>query len=441
METLANVVRFLGNPIPSLNRNLQRYGHTYAFYLGGRFRSIFTTDPAFIQHVFQKKHRQYVRTPNNMDKLGFFLGKSLLTTEGDYWLRQRRLLQPGFHRERLAHITSLMQAEVDRFLNDEAQLPVGRPIDISKPILMLTLRIIARAMFSDTYPEATLQQISHTITSSQDFVVKQIRLPLLTPYYRFTGRERREAKANRLFRDLLLNKIRERKVRGTSQDDLLQMMLYTRYADTGGPLTEQQLLDEIMTLFVAGHETTANALSWTTYLLLRNPEWVERIRTERNELLGSAQPTFDNLGGLPILKAVIQEGMRLYPPVWINDRTAKVKDAFEGISIEPGTLVIAYILGAHRHPDYWTDPERFDPSRFLESEKGAKHDYAYLPFGAGPHLCIGNHFSMMEMQLVLSSLLQKFDLHTAIIDNPQPLPLITLRPDREISVRLERRSF
>jgi cytochrome P450 len=243
---------------------------------------------------------------------------------------------------------------------------------------------------------------------------------------------RRHDKISQQSHDVLLEIIRDRKNQDGVQHDLLDLLLTSRYEDTGEPMTERQILDESLILFVAGHETSANAITWCLYLLSQHPQWFEAVR---NEVL-SAGTEYHDLMQLQITKQVINETMRLYPPAWIIDRVAIDEDEILGYRYPGGTFTIQYIYGVHHDPDLWPDPETFDPGRF-DPEKITDHvPYSYLPFGGGPRLCIGNQFAMMEMLLVVSHVVRHFDLKH-VGDHPVMQPLVTLRPKGEVKMELE----
>jgi cytochrome P450 len=217
------------------------------------------------------------------------------------------------------------------------------------------------------------------------------------------------------------------------------MLLDARYEDTGEGMNEKQLLDETLILFVAGHETSANALTWTWYLLSQHPEAVVKIRREIVEKIGDRPPEFADLPKLEYLTQVIEESMRLFPPAWITDRVAVDDDQYNGIDIPKGIAVVTYIYGAHHSPDYWPEPEKFIPERFSKENKKKQAPFSYLPFGGGPRLCIGNNFAMMEMQLALARLVPRYDFQLAEGQSIELQPLITLRPKNGIMMKFDLR--
>lgn len=438
---LRNAFSFYRDPIQNIDKSLANFGNTFTTYVGGIYPAILSRDPDFIQHVLQKNHRNYIKSPMHFDKLAHFLGNGLLTSEGDFWLRQRRLIQPGFHRKRLAGLTDIMLSEIDALIDrfDET-IATGNPIDICPPMLELAFRVVAKSLFSANISEEELQTLSHNISVLQQFIVRQIRQPFLEPWFQVSGMVKKHEKISQVSRKIMLENIRERKASGEVKDDLLQMLLEAKYEDTGEGMSEEQLLDESLILFVAGHETTANAFAWIWYLLSQHPEAVEQIRTEVATVLGDRQPTFEDVPKLEYTLQVVEESMRLYPPAWITDRVAVEDDEVNGVPIPKGTVVIAYIYGAHHAAEQWENPEKFDPSRFAKEQKKERHSFAYLPFGGGPRLCIGNNFALMEMQLALARMVPRYDFELAPNQEIKPHPLITLHPKNGIWMKIRKRN-
>ncbi len=432
-KTLLNSFRFLRSPIGLIMENLHRYGHTYYFYLGGVHKGLMSAHPDLIRHVLQKNHRNYCKSPVHFDRLAQFLGRGLLTSEGEYWLRQRRLIQPGFHRQRLSGLAQTMNDEIKAFVDNWVAKNTAAPqVDISPAMMELAFRVVARALFSAYVPESELQRLSTLITELQTFIIRLIRQPYLVWWFGLSGQIQQHKEKSLAAREIVTRIIRQRQ-NSAPCDDLLQMLLESRYEDTGEAMNEQQLIDECLILFVAGHETTANALAWIMYLLAKHPRHAALLRAEHAAVLGVRQPSFEDLPRLQYTLQVIEEAMRLYPPAWITDRVAIDDDEVAGIPIPAGTMVAISIYGVHHSPVYWDAPEEFRPERFAETQK---HPFAYLPFGGGPRICIGNHFALMEMQLALVHLLRQMDWQLIPGQDVQPQALITLRPKNGVYMRI-----
>lgn len=433
--------QLLQNPITVFSHYRERYGDSFYLNFGGQRRPLFTTDPKVAQHVLQKNHRNYEKSEIQSDQLALYLGKGLLTNTGASWLRQRRLIQPGFHRERLAVLVDSMQQvirkELDAVTLTIRQNPV---IDIYPVMLQTTFRIIARALFSEDIDAKSLHYLSQKITQVQEFIIYPVRLPFLRPLMRWVGIQQYYQKQATDAFAVLQRLVHERRASGSKRDDLLQMLLDARYEDSGEPMDDQQLLEELVVLFVAGHETTANALSWTLYLLSQHPESAEEIRAEADRVLnGSSSPSLAQLRDAQYLTQVLEESMRLYPPAWITDRIALADDEIEGCPIPKDTVIVPFIYGIHHHPDLWDQPELFRPERFQAEARKHRPAYAYLPFGGGPRMCIGNNFALIEMQLVIAEWLRRFSFQLHPDPLVKPKVLVTLRPKHGIPLRMKER--
>jgi cytochrome P450 len=326
-----------------------------------------------------------------------------------------------------------MQGVIDQELDLLSQLSKDQAVDVYEEMLRITFRVVGRAIFSEDVVEEELNQLGDKITQIQEYVIKEVRLPFLRWWYILTGKRDLNLRLSRDILDMQRKFIRRREASGASRDDLLQMLLDARYEDTGLPMEEQQLVEETGILFVAGHETSANALAWTLYLLAQHPEIQEQLRQELEETAPGRPPAFAELRSLPILTNVIHEAMRLYPPAWITDRVALEDDKIGGVEIPKGTVIVPFIYGIHHSAQYWDDPEVFRPDRFQENQA----PFTYFPFGGGPRLCIGNNFAMMEMQLVIAAWLRRFSFQLIPDQGIKAKALITLRPANGIKMYLQ----
>lgn len=433
---LKNLPKFANNPIPIIDQYVKSYGKTYRLHHQLGKTGFLSIEPSFIQHFMQKNHRNYKKSEVQTEKLAHYLGNGLLTSEGDYWLKQRRLIQPGFHRKRLASMVELIDGVIDQFTEElAAASKEQKQIDIYQKMMELTFHIIVRSLFSSDLGEDELDKISHNITAVQEFFIRQLRVPFLHPWYKVSGQIKKAEQKAEEMDYVLLNRIQERRKSGEKSDDLLQMLLDVRYEETGQGMTDKQILEESVILFVAGHETTANAMAWTWYLLAQHPESIEKIRMELDAIVGDRTPEFADLPKLEYTMQVIQESMRIYPPAWITDRVSIEEDEINGYHIPKNTLMIAYIYGLHHDPDIWENPEQFIPERFGKAQKKERHTLAYMPFGTGPRLCIGNNFALMEMQLIIAKMIRRFDFTLLQDQIIEAQPLITLRPKYGIQMK------
>ena len=434
------------DPLPVLDAVLARHGDTVELFIGGVEKSILTRDPGLIQHVLQKNHRNYAKSKFSQS-FARYIGHGLLTNEGPDWLRQRRLIQPGFHRQRVASLTGLMQENATESLAPLAARAAANGgetiVEVHELMTRLTFRIIAGSVFSTNFPEAELDRLAGLITELQAFFVRSIRQPYLKPWFRLRGQFKYYDALALELRTLLGGLIAQRQQASiqppapAAPDDLLQMLLDVRYEDTGEPMSPDRLIDESLILLVAGHETSANALTWLTYLLARQPEQAREIQAESAAVLAGRAPAFDDLPRLPRALHAVQEAMRLYSPAWMVDRVALADDEFQGLRIPAGTLFSLYFHGLHHDPKYWEAPEEFRPTRFGPGQARPVQANAYVPFGGGPRLCIGMQFALTEMHLVTLELLRQFDIEW-VPGQPEVTiqPLVTLRPKHDFRVRL-----
>ena len=384
--------------------------------------------PDHVGHVLQANHRNYRRSRNS-DKLRRALGNGLLTNDGASWLKQRRLMQPAFHRNRIAHFGETMTDETQKLLAEwQAEAPRGQTLDVSNEMMRLTLAIVSRTLFGATVAQEA-ELLGPAITELQEethrrqFVI--VDLPEWVPLPGI-----RRAKAARKTVEQVVTRIIEERRRTDApvHNDLLAMLLSAMDADTGEPMDDAQLRDEVRTIILAGHETTANALTWTWYLLARNPAAATELRSELARVLGGRVPTVDDLPQLAYTKMVVEESMRLLPPVWALSREAIADDEVDGYRIPAGSTVVLSQFVTQRHPDFWEEPETFDPERFTPERVKQRHRFAYFPFGGGPRFCIGSNFAMLEAQLILATIAQRYELELVPERPVQLEPLITLRP-------------
>jgi len=420
LHSIVRTYKQVKNPIGTMEESMARFDGTYAVNLG-MTRVVATQDPGLIEHVLKNNHRNYFKSPIQTDHLGRFLGKGLLTSNGDYWLKQRRLIQPGFHIDKIHALYAIMKDTIDRFLDT---FPVGPAVDVYPQMYRLAFDIVINTLFNVDVPQDKRQQLSNFISDVQEFVIKDVRQPYNRWWFRLSGEMKANLKRAEGARDIIRFLIRQRKESGRKYNDLLDMLLDARYEDNGEPMAEDQVIDEILIVLIAGHETTANALSWTLYLLTQHPQELNHIR-QATATLGVNESVKDLS-----LNCLIQESMRLYPPAWISDRVALEDDVYNNMLIPKGTVVLAFYYGMHRDEKLWSDPQAFRPARFLgDVDRGRKK--IYYPFGAGPRLCIGNNFAMAEMTIFLQAFLKRFDVKPTDI-MPVIRPLVTLRPDRVV---------
>jgi cytochrome P450 len=416
-----------------LRTTFARYGDVAAYWLGP-LRSYLVSHPDAVRQVLQDT-RTFTKDHLSYRLVRTVVGDGLLTSQGEVWLRQRRLAQPAFHRSRIAALADVMVQSADETVSALLQQPADQPRDLAADMMQLTLRIVARALFgADAAPEASATGRAFDVLNRQLTRRFQSVLPLPpvlpTPGDIAFRRARRELLA---ITDAI---IRTRRRRGVAGDDLLGMLMSARDLESNTGMTDEQLRSEVLTMLLAGHETTAVALSWALYAIDAHPAVREQIEAEIDGL-GGRLPTFADLPQLPYTQMVIDETLRLYPPVYILSRGVAVDTELHGVRIRRGQAVDIAPYIVHRHPEFWSDPETFDPGRFLPEIAAQRHKSAYIPFIAGPRQCIGNQFALLEMLLVLVTLLQRLRLRYARLTTPIPQPLLTLRPLGGMPMRVE----
>ncbi len=407
----------------------------------GRITLHFINHPDFIQQVLQQNHRTFKRSDFDSALLGLLVGHSVLTASGDAWLRQRRLMQPAFHRKRIASFGATMTEATQEMLVQWGRVAGrGEPLDIWQEMMRLTLRIVGRTLFSVELDEEA-SGIGQAVTVGNQFLDYRMRTFPPAPLWLPTPRNRHFKQAKRTLDRLVLEMIAVRRAHPDAADDLLTMLLEARDEESGEGMSDEQLRDEMITLIIAGHETTANALAWTLLLLAQHPDAAQPLYEEVDRVLGGRAPTTDDLASLPYTRMTIEEGMRLYPPAWAITRQSVEEQEIGGFSIPSGSIIVMLPYAMHRHPAFWEEPERFDPTRFTPERVAARPKFAYFPFGGGPRLCIGNTFAMTEAQLILATIAQRYRMQT-VSEEPVGLqPLITLRPQHGIPLTLHERAI
>ena len=392
------------NPLTFYSRLPQKFPDI-ASYRIGPIRMVAVHNPDYIRHVLQDN---YVNYPKGAmwDGVREVFGNGLVASEGDVWLRQRRLMQPAFHRERIANLAALMNSVIERKLGAwQSVAAVGQPVNIAVEMAELTFQIMVNALFSTSISSDDFIMMHEALRTALDTMSRQFWIFFLPDWLPKPGQKQMLHATARLDR-LVYRVIEERRRQPDLHDDLMCLLMNARYEDSDEGMVSSQLRDEVLTMFMAGHETTANAMMWTWYVLSQHPEVEQRLLDEIDTVLQGQPPTLATLRQLTYTKRVIQEVMRLYPTVWNMPRTVLEDDTLDGYLLKQGSMVMVNIYGLHRHPDLWHEPERFNPDRF-ENEPAR---FTYIPFGGGPHVCIGNEFAMMEMQLILVQVLQQFRL-------------------------------
>ncbi|GHG96940.1 cytochrome P450 [Comamonas sp. JC664] len=415
------------DPLTFLQAQVRQYGDVVRVHIGPA-SLVVVAHPDGVRHVLQDQARRYGKRTRGFAALRELLGHGLLTSEGSFWLRQRRLAQPAFHRQRLAGFARTMVGAASDLASElESRADAGVAFNVAEDCMRLTLRIASATLFGQDVSGAW-HDIADAMGRVQVFTYKRLtqalpiprRLPLPT-HRRF---ERDTHTLDRVVRGII-----ETRRRDTGEHhDLLQMMLEQHDADTGERMSDTQLRDEVLTMLLAGHETTANALSWTFMLLSQHPSVRRDVEAELAQALGGRAPTDEDLPRLALTRRVVDESLRLYPPAWSLSRVAVEDDVIGGFRIPKGTYLLLSPWVTHRHPRVWDNPEGFDPDRFLPEHEQERPRFAWFPFGGGPRQCIGNQFALMELVLVLATMLQRVRLNLTPGQVIRPAAAITLRP-------------
>lgn len=426
------------DPLRFLMTSTLRYGdivsYRFAFLTG-----YLLNHPDYIKYVLQDHSQNFNKASFDYKPLKWILGEGLLTSDGTFWLRQRRLVQPAFHRKRIATFGTLITDATAAMLAAWQPFAArGQPLNIAGEMMRLTLRIVGEALFGTDVSDK-VDVVGRSFTALSEDIITRIRSLVIIPPHLPLPRNRRFQAELRALDEVVYAIIDERRRQPEDTGDLLSMLLLARDEETGEQMDNRQLRDEVLTLLLAGHETTANALAWTWYLLSKHPAVARRLQTELVAVLGGRRPTVDDLPNLTYTRMVLEETLRLYPPAWITSRNVLAADTIGGYRIPARTTVFLSPYTMHRHPAFWENPEGFDPERFTSERSAARPRFAYFPFGGGPRMCIGNNFALMEMQLILATVAQHYQLQLVPGHPVEPEPLITLRPRQGILMTLHRR--
>ena len=390
----------------------------------GPYRYFLVNNPEGVERVLLRNARAYRKAPT-YDALRLVLGEGLVTSEGDRWKRQRRLVQPGFHRRALVTFAGAIVELTDDMLEGWARGAPDASLDVHREMNALTFRIVGRTLFS-TDLAADAPRVAEALEFLLAYGMRRAEGMALVPVWFPTPSNRRYRRMRRVLDDMVQKLVTARREGRETREDLLQLLVTA--TDEGGTMSSEQLRDEVVTLALAGHETTGNALAFTWYLLSIHPDVRRRLVGEVNTVLQGRRPDFADLDRLPFVQRVVKESLRLFPPAWIMERQALEDDVVCGYRIPSGGLVGISPYTLHRDPRWWPNPEGFEPDRFLPAAEQARPRFAYLPFGGGPRVCLGNAFAMMELRLVLVRMIQRVNLALRPGFRLEFNPGITLRP-------------
>jgi cytochrome P450 len=433
---LGNLRQMKANPFQALCDWQRDYGDLASFRLATRHFYLIS-HPKLIEQALTKQNDIFAKMydPKKPTGLGLVLGQGLVTSQGELWQRQRRLMQPVFQRSNLASLHSQIVTAGNNLLARWRLLGDGAEVNLADEMMQVTLEVITQTMFSTSVLDK-IEHIAPALDTLLRYAAKSVMNPLRMPLFIPTQANREFNAASALLDEVIYGIIQQRRTQKTVHNDLLAMLLNAS-DDNGELMSDKQVRDEVTTIFTAGHETTANLLTWTLYLLARHPDVLAKLRQELDTLLQGKTPTAEDLQQLVYTRAVLNESMRLRPPVGIMMRKITKDTEIGGYSLKQGGLAIFSIYNIHHHPDFWQQPEQFDPERFLNGEN---RRFSFMPFGTGERICIGNHFALLESQILLSMIVQNFDLQLLNTDEAEIEMAVTLKPKGGIPVKLTARS-
>lgn len=427
--------RWLTSVAPALRRDplgtyLQAWreeGDVVRFQLGGPFEAYLIVHPSGVERVLRTENHLYGKVAWHNACFRQLLGHGLATSEGDRWLSRRRLLQPAFHRDAIASMATGMVDAAEETASRWDQLPAGEVVDVSREMMRLTLTVAARSLLGvDASEDAA--RLGPAIDQSLMHVFRRIESMVAFPLIVPTPANRRFLAARARLDAWIMGMISRRRQAQSGEPNFLDILLDARDAETGEPLSDREIRDEVMTMLMAGHESTSVALTWAWYLLDRHPNAFDALRAEVDEVVGARPVELEDLPRLKVTSMVVDETLRLYPPAWSTSRSPIRDDEIDGRRIPRGKFVIVSPYVTHRHPAFWSDPEAFRPERFRDGIPSGEARFSYLPFGGGPRQCMGAQFALTEARIVLATLASRFRPRRAHGKEIRPDPSITLRP-------------
>ena len=430
MPIIGSIPEVRRDTLKALHDAWQQYGDIAHMHLGPQHLTI-VSHPDLTEEILVSGHQTFVKTgalPTG-DPLSMGVGNGLLTNaDPESWRRQRRMMQPIFHRKRIVSMGDKMTAAGERLVKHwDTDFKSGQAVDIEIEMRRVTLDVINQTMFTADVLGAA-DKIGPAMTTAVQFTFHHIQNPFMPPLSWPTRENRAFKAAMRTLDEIVYGFIEVRRQTNAAHDDLLDMLLQARDEETGQGMHDIELRDEVLTIFAAGHETTANALTWTFYLLSQHPEILERLQAEVDSVLNGRSPTMADLPNLPYTKQVFDESLRHYPPVTAIPRVVLTDTIFHDYLIPAGSNVVVSIYNIHHHPEFWQNPTAFDPDRFTPERKKGRHRLAYLPFGAGQRICIGINFALIEGPLLLALIAQRYELRL-VPDHPVATEIaVTMRP-------------
>ena len=447
---LGELPQFRQNPLERVQAWTRQYGPIARIRFGYTTRYVLT-HPAYIEHVLQVNNRNYIRERHLVNIMRTALGEkreetreNLAACKGETWQPLRRAMQVVFHTEQVTQLGQTINDESQQMLAQWQQAArQDQPIEVESAMAHLTMAIISRTMFSTSrgpYDEQSrVARLTDAFHTTSNFVLSRTAVPFALPLAIPTPKHRRFKQAVRTIKRILSEIIQSRRQHGGDYHDLLNTLLMAHDEETGRSLTHAGIIAELSAIVFAGHKATSATLTWALYLLSQHPAIEERLHAEVDTALSGRTPTMDDLKHLPYTAQVLQETMRLYPAIWTTGREAVDEDQIDGYRIPAHAKLFLNIYGLHRHPDYWAKPAEFDPDRFTPHHKVGRSPYTYIPFGGGPHKCVGELYAMTEAQLILASIVQRYRLRVTPGHTVTPAPSFALNTREGLPMMLEPR--
>lgn len=431
IQFVKHALQILKDPLPFHHRNFIKVGDTFKLSISFSKEIIFSRDASFALYALQKNHKNFTKSKIQTEDLVRYIGRGLLTSEGELWKKQRQLIQPAFHKKNLEPLLDKIREAI---LLEYNKIEVGKTMDIFPIFNNLAFQVVVKSLFSSAASTEDINRLQYITEAGQTMLVRELRQPYLGWWFQVSGTLNKHHELTREAHQILQNIVDLRRKGQKRHGDLLDMLLEAQYED-GNFMNENQLIDEILILFTAGHETTSNALTFTLQLLALYPEWQEQIYQEINNNAEHGNDLMQQVMASKACQMVIEEAMRLYPPVYFIDRVNIEEDVFNGRVFKKGSNLLFSIYEIHRHPDFWDQPNSFMPERFIEgSRKFSSH---YFPFGAGPRKCIGNNFAMFEMIMAINEIVKTYTFSPKF-ETIEITPLITLKPKNAL-LKFEKR--
>jgi cytochrome P450 len=413
------------DPLGFLVRATQQYGDLPELQVGPQTLYL-VSKPEHVQYVLRDNYKNFAKHTPVYKAMATFLGRGILTSEGDFWLAQRRIIQPAFQRQKLAGFAQAMsQATLQLLDNWRRKLSPHQPVDIAQEMMNLTLQIVIETLLG-SHETGDTEQIAWSVDVFQKYANSRVSGLPVPPAWLPT-KENRDHKAALAFVDKITYDLIDKRLKNPDEgSDVLSVLVRAR-DENGNAMPRKQIRDEVLTLMLAGHDTTANTLAWTLYLLASVPSYQHQLVAEVQHQCGDRVPGVEDLSNLPNLRNILNESLRLYPPAWVTGRNAVSDDVIDGKVIKQGDVVLVSPYVTHRRPELWSNPEGFDPSRW-EHRRISSSSFDYYPFGGGAHRCIGDNFALLEATIILATFAQRCWFELVPGQTIVPEPMITMRP-------------